>query len=120
LAEKMDNLTMKVIDKDLATDERLTRLAELARLGLTSPLVAVTIDKLYDHEITEAQNKLSELEADLAEFEAQYEMSSDDFSQRFQDGLMGDEMDYVEWSSLVQMANNLRKRLELLTKETLL
>ena len=101
----------------LTTDERLERLARLERLGLTSSLVAITIDKLYEHEVTEAQIQLKQLEADIADFETQYEMHSELFYQRFQDGKMGDEMDYIEWSSLIQMANNLRSRLDLLTRE---
>lgn len=101
----------------LATEERLERLAQLERMGLTSSLVAVTIDKLYDHEITEARNKLAGFEAELAEFETQYEMPSAEFFQRFQSGQMGDEMDFFDWSALVQMANNLRSRLDLLTQE---
>jgi hypothetical protein len=32
-------------------------------------------------------------------------------------GQLGDDMDYVEWASLVQMAENLEKRLRLLSGE---
>ena len=80
----------------LGTDERLERLAKLERLGLTSSLVAVTIDKLYEHEIAEARSKLEGFEVELAEFEAQYEMSSDDFFQQFEAGELGDDMDYFD------------------------
>ena len=103
----------------LGTDERLERLAKLARLGLTSSLVAVTIDKLYAHEIAEARSKLAGFEAELAEFETQYEMTSDDFFQQFQAGKLGDDMDFFDWSALVQMTRNLRTRLDLLTQETI-
>ena len=102
----------------LGTDERLERLAKLERLGLTSSLVAVTIGKLYAHEIAEARKKLKEFEVELAEFETQYEMKSDDLFQQFQDGQLGDDMDFFDWSALVQMTNNLRTRLDLLTQET--
>ncbi len=63
----------------LGTDERLERLVQLERLGLTSFLAALTVDKLYEHEIAEAQSKLAKFEVKLAEFETQYEMASDDF-----------------------------------------
>jgi len=101
----------------LATEERLERLAQLERMGLTSSLVAVTIDKLYEHEITEARRKLAGFAVELAEFEAQYEMTSAEFFQRFQRGEMGDAMDFFDWSAVVQMTNNLRSRLDLLTQE---
>lgn len=104
----------------LGTDERLERLAQLERLGLTSSLVAVTIDKLYEHEIAEARSKLEGFEAELAEFEFQYDMTSDDFFKRFQDGQMGDDMDFFDWAALAQMTHNLRERLKLLTQESTL
>jgi hypothetical protein len=40
-----------------------------------------------------------------------------EFYERFQAGQTGDAMDYVEWASLVQMVNNLTKRLRLLRGE---
>ena len=46
-----------------------------------------------------------------------YHRSSTEFYQQFQAGQTGDEMDYVEWASLVQMADNLKKRLRLLSGE---
>jgi hypothetical protein len=55
------------------------------------------------------------LQADLAELEQHYHLSSDEFFyQRFQAGQMGDDMDYVKWASLMQMADSLEKRLNLL------
>ncbi len=59
--------------------------------------------------------QLSQLQIDLAEFEQQYGFSSTEFYQRFQTGQTDDQMDYVEWASLVQMHDNLQKRLGLLT-----
>jgi hypothetical protein len=85
---------------------------------VTAKVEAVTIDKLYEHEIAEARSKLEGFEVELAEFEAQYEMSSDDFFQQFEEGKLGDDMDFFDWSALVQIARNLRARLELLTQET--
>ena len=56
-------------------------------------------------------------QTDLAAFEQKYHLSSTEFYQQFQAGQTGDDMDYVEWASLVQMADNLKKRLRLLTGE---
>ena len=61
--------------------------------------------------------RLNQLQADLAEFEQRYGLSSDAFYRRFQTGQTDDRMDYVEWASLVQMTRNLQKRLHLLTGE---
>ena len=43
--------------------------------------------------------------------------SAAEFYEQFQAGQIGDAMDYVEWASLIQMADNLTKRLRLLGGE---
>jgi hypothetical protein len=58
--------------------------------------------------------QLDEVQTDLAEFEDQYGMTSDDFYRRYQAGQTDDRMDFVEWASLAQMANKLRERLRVL------
>jgi hypothetical protein len=73
-----------------------------------------TLEKLLRHEAEQSQAQLRELRADLAEFEQRYHLPSDEFYRRYQAGDMGDQMDYVEWASLVQMVDNLEKRLDLL------
>ena len=100
-----------------STAERLHALAELYEQGQASDLMDRTLDKLLHHEAEQSQAQLHQLEADLAEFEHQYNLSSTDFYRQYQAGQMGDDMDYVEWASLVQMADNLKKRLHLLSGE---
>ena len=99
------------------TAERLHALAELFQQGHVSELMERTLEKLLHHEAEECQAQLRQLQADLAEFEQKYQRSSTEFYQQFQAGQTGDEMDYVEWASLVQMADNLKKRLRLLSGE---
>ena len=97
------------------TAKRLHALAELYEQGQASDLMDRTLDKLLSHEAEECQALLSQLQADLAEFEQKYQLSSAEFYRQFQAGQTSDEMDYVEWASLIQMAENLAKRLRLLT-----
>ena len=99
---------------NLLTAERLQALAELYRQGQESDLMDRTLEKLLHHEAEQSQAQLRELRADLAEFEQRYHLPSDEFYRRYQAGDMGDQMDYVEWASLVQMVDNLEKRLDLL------
>ena len=99
------------------TAERLHALAELYQQGHVSELMERTLEKLLHHEAEECQAQLRQLQADLAAFEQKYQRSSTEFYQQFQAGHTSDEMDYVEWASLVQMANNLEKRLRLLRGE---
>lgn len=100
-----------------STAERLHALAELYEQGQASDLMDRTLDKLLHHEAEQSQARLNQLEVDLAEFEHQYNLSSTEFYRQFQAGQIGDDMDYVEWASLVQMAESLKKRLHLLSGE---
>jgi hypothetical protein len=99
------------------TADRLHALAELYQQGHVSALMECTLEKLLRQEAEACYAQLRQLQADLVEFEQKYQRSSTEFYQQFQAGQTGDEMDYVEWASLVQMANNLEKRLRLLTSE---
>jgi hypothetical protein len=105
------------VKANTSTAERLHALAEIYQQGQVSDLMDRTLQKLLSHEAETCQTQLSQLQADLTEFEQKYHRSSTDFYQQFQAGQIGDDMDYVEWASLVQMADNLKKRLRLLTGE---
>jgi len=96
------------------TAERLRALAELYQEGQTSDLMDRTLAKLLQHETEQSLDQLNQLQQDLVGFEQQYHLSSDEFYRRFQTGQIGDDMDFVEWASLVQMVENLKKRLQLL------
>ena len=99
------------------TAERLYALAELYQQGQVSELMERTLEKLLRQEAEACQAQVRQLQADLREFEQKYHRSSTEFYQQFQAGQTSDEMDYVEWASLIQMADNLEKRLRLLTGE---
>jgi vacuolar-type H+-ATPase subunit D/Vma8 len=100
------------------TAERLRALAELYEQGQVSDLMERTLAKLLRHEADACQVQLHQLQADLREFEQKYQRSSAEFYQQFQAGQTSDAMDYVEWASLIQMADNITKRLHLLGDET--
>jgi stress response protein YsnF len=107
----------RTVKANTLTAERLHALAELYQQGQISDLMDRTLEKLLRHEAEQCQALLRQLQADLAEFEQTYQLSSTEFYRQFQTGQTSDEMDYVEWASLVQMVDNLEKRLRLLTGE---
>ena len=100
-----------------ATAQRLRALADLYQEGQVSDLMARTLDKLLAHEAEKCRANLDRLNADLKTFEEQYSLASSEFYHCFRAGQTDDRMDYVEWASLVQMRENLRERLHLLTAE---
>jgi hypothetical protein len=99
------------------TAGRLEHLAELCRQGHVSETVTKTLNKLFGYEAEKCRTQIRQLETDLSVFERQYGMSSDVFYRRFQEGQTGDDMDFIEWASAVQMCRGLRQRLALLTGE---
>ncbi len=110
-------LESEIMEANILTAKRLRNLAELYQQGQVSDLMNRTLEKMLQHEADRCRTQLSQLRADLAEFEQRYHFTSAEFYRRFQAGQTPDDMDYVEWASLVQMADNLEKRLRLLTAE---
>ncbi|MGL4378425.1 MAG: hypothetical protein ACRCT1_18445 [Microcoleaceae cyanobacterium] len=47
--------------------------------------------------------QISDLEKHLKIYETQYQMSSDDFYQKFRTGELGDDIDFFEWSVFYEM-----------------
>ena len=111
-------MTTVQVSSENTTAERLRVLAQLYQQGQTSRLMDVTLKKLLTHEADLCREQLGKIRNDLAELEAQYGLSSDEFIRRYRAGQTDDRMDYVEWASLVQMRDNLLERLHLLTSET--
>ena len=70
--------------------------------------------RLSAQEAETCREQLSQLQADLSEFEQRYQLSSAEFYRRYQAGQTDDRMDYVEWASLVQMRDKLQQQLDLL------
>jgi len=99
------------------TEKELTKLTKLVKSGQLSDSLARNIHKLVGIETNQLEIDLTATEKDLREFEKQFKMSTADFFKKWQAGKTDDRMDYVEWASLAQMAENLRKRLELLKGE---
>lgn len=99
------------------TKKQVGKLFQLYESGQVNETTARNLNKILDLEVNQLQIDLAATEKDLGELERQYNMSTTDFFRQWQAGEIDDRMDYVEWASLAQMADNLRKRLEFLTSE---
>jgi len=99
------------------TLEQLKHLMALYRRGYQSDVVDRSVDKLIALERASVQRELADLEARLQAFEAQYEMSSEDFYRRFRSGELGDSADMVEWSVFYEMLESVRESLQVLEAE---
>jgi hypothetical protein len=97
--------------------QRLEQLAELYRQDQASELMERTLSKLFQYEADISRQQLHRLNDDLSAYEQQYGMSSPEFYELYQNGKTDDRMDYVEWASLFQMAQRVKKHLALLSGE---
>lgn len=100
------------------TKKQVGNLFKLYESGQVSETTARNLNKVLDLELSQLQSDLAATEKDLGGFERQHNMSTADFFKRWQAGKTDDRMEYVEWASLAQMADNLRKRLEFLSNES--
>lgn len=53
-----------------------------------------------------------QLRADLTAFEQRYGMDSDIFYSQYENGKLGDAVDFMEWSSTVEMLNRIEIQAE--------
>lgn len=85
------------------TVSRLRSLIDLYQSGYRSALVDQTVGKLIALEIRQLRAELKRLAERMVAYEQRYQMSSQEFYERFMAGKLGDEMDLVEWSVFYDM-----------------
>jgi len=73
-------------------------------------LISQTISKMLEYKIHTYDEKIRRLDKELKKFERTYKKESSIFFNEFKKGRLGDEMDFVEWSSLYQMRNHLLEK----------
>lgn len=96
---------VKILEKHIAADA-----------AAIDPVVELAIEKLLRREAARIDEIRQGLAGQIAEFEKKYGLDSREFQKRYENGTMGDEMDYVEWSATVDMLAHIEKRLILLEK----
>lgn len=100
----------------MPTLEKIRRLEQYLAVdnSAVDPVLDMAIDKLLAREIERVRELKKRLAAQLAEFEEHYTLKSADFYTRYENGEMGDSMDFVEWSATVEMLANAEKQMALL------
>jgi hypothetical protein len=101
-------------------DELLTKIKRLENYVCLStnvdPYIPTIIDKLIFREKLRLKNTIAQLEQEKNQFELQYQISSEDFYNRFMQGESGDSLDFLDWSATYEMLQNTKKALALLTE----
>lgn len=67
---------------------------------------------VIDYQVLELRRGILNLQLDLREYEAQYQMSSADFYQQFTQGLLDDREAFIIWSGLYEMLQENESRLQ--------
>ncbi len=97
------------------TLDKIKRLEQYVAVQETgSSVLALALDKLLEREISRLQGMKRELQSDLLGFETTYGMDSQSFYRQYEAGKLGDQMDFIEWSASVEMADNLEHQIALL------
>ncbi len=71
----------------------------------------VFAQNIIDHQISQLQKGILNLQLDLLEFEKKYQMSSESFYQKFSEGILEDNEDYMIWSGLYELYSENQRRL---------
>lgn len=71
------------------------------------PFLSNSISKMLDYKMQEYDDEIKKLNRELKKFERKYKKDSSVFFKEFSGGVAGDDLDFIEWSSLYQMRNGL-------------
>lgn len=72
--------------------------------------ISLVISKMLAYKIQKCDETIKRINTDLKKFERTYKKSSAGFINEFKAGGLGDNMDFVEWSSLYQMRDRLTEK----------
>jgi len=97
--------------------QRLERYIQLTN-GQVDQVLESTIDKVLDREQQRLLRQKARLKSQIADFEARYGWTSDEFYPRFEQGELGDDTDFIEWSATIEMVKNLQRTIDLLGEGT--
>ena len=73
-------------------------------------MIEVSMAIVQDPAVLSEKSLREQLRAELIAFEQIYGIDSETFYRQYEAGKLGDSMDFVEWSSTVEMLNSLKSR----------
>jgi len=77
-------------------------------------LIEITLDKLVEQEVLMIKAKIKRYENISEKFRQKYGMSFDEFKKRFEAEEIGEDMDYLEWSSAIDAEKHWKAKLDAL------
>ena len=98
--------------------EDIERLSEFYEAGYHDAFLDNAVRKIIERQIARDEADLAGIEHDLAEYEARYGMTSDDFWRQYQAGQLEDSAEFMEWSVFCKMRQRLIAHLQILRGDT--
>jgi len=100
----------------MTTLEKVRKLEQYIAIdnGTANPVLDLSIDKMLSREIERLEQLRSSLSTQLSEFERTYGMDSHTQYRRYEQGELGDAMDFMEWAATTEMVESVDRRLALL------
>lgn len=69
------------------------------------------VKNIFDYQIGELQKEILNIELDLKSYEKKYQLSTEDFYQKYSAGKFGDDTDYMIWAGIYEMLQRSKKKL---------
>ena len=95
--------------------ETQTRIQRVTTI-LGESLVVETITKLAQIEGQKCLRKMDRLKSELARYEKQFAMTNEEAWNKYQDGMLGDHFDVMEWMALFENLMALQGQYDRITK----
>lgn len=102
------------------TLEKVRRLEQYLSVGRSTadPVLDTTINKLLIRERDRVLNLKKRLVEQCQMYEETYALPSAEFYDRYENGELGDDMDFIEWAATIEMLQNAEKRLAFLETDS--
>jgi hypothetical protein len=101
---------MKTTNETLS-DSSMKKVDILLSFGATHELNN-SLNKLIFFQIAKYRNHINQIDHELKSFETRYKMSSEEFFNKFESGLLGDAADFFEWAGLYENSLLYKKRIQ--------
>lgn len=90
------------------------KLQLIEKLSGNSSEVNRLLDKVIDFLVADDQKKLARFRDQLAVFEKQYGMTTEEFQSRFDSGELGDAPQWFDWDGYAVLTTSMEKKLSVL------
>lgn len=89
------------MNQTLAKIKRLEKLVQ--EFPINDNMLDLTLDKIFDREINKLEIKIADFTNQIRQWEENYQINSTSFLEKFESGQMGDNMDFIDWASTLEM-----------------